>query len=143
MYSPRTLTRKTPVPAKSRSALAKQKRWRRKHSKRLQRYNAVWMKANPAKAKIYRRRGMLKLHYNLTMEAYEALLSVQGGHCALCSRTPDQVPRGVLSVDHCHKTNRVRGLLCQKHNTGLGLLGDDKESLLRALAYIERSSQCG
>jgi hypothetical protein len=67
---------------------------------------------------------------------YEKMLSAQGGHCALCDRTPTQYANGVLHVDHCHDTMKVRGVLCPGCNTSLGHLGDDIPGLVRALAYL-------
>ena len=76
----------------------------------------------------------LEWHYGIDQEEYDRLLAQQGGGCALCHRLPDEGK--FLKVDHCHETGRVRGLLCQTCNFGLGILGDNEEGLLRALAYI-------
>lgn len=59
--------------------------------------------------------------YRLTVPEYEKILSFQGGVCAGCSLPP----RGIrLAVDHCHKTGRIRGLLCWLCNRSIGLLRD-------------------
>ena len=42
-------------------------------------------------------------------------------------------------VDHCHTSGDVRGILCTTCNTGLGALGDTKESLEKALKYLEET----
>ena len=81
------------------------------------------------------RRAQLKHKYGLTQEHYDALLLEQGGKCALCDK-PSTDPR--LNVDHCHESGRVRGLLCWKHNSALGMLGDDEEGLMRAIQYLRR-----
>lgn len=60
----------------------------------------------------------IKRKYGLTKDQYMALLEAQGGVCAICHQ-PD--PRGIqLSVDHDHKTLRVRGLLCLPCNRHVG-----------------------
>jgi hypothetical protein len=41
-------------------------------------------------------------------------------------------------VDHNHKTGKIRGLLCNKHNRILGTLGDSIEEVKRCLAYLEK-----
>lgn len=81
----------------------------------------------------------LKTRYGLTPEAYDELLISQGGKCALCDRTTAKNPynlEGRLFVDHDHNTGKVRGLLCNSHNTAIGLLGDTPEHLQKALNYL-------
>jgi hypothetical protein len=72
--------------------------------------------------------------YGLSREQYDAMLADQGGGCALCGRKPG---RRELAVDHDHQTGQVRGLLCSSCNGALGVLGDSREGLLRALAYLD------
>ncbi len=78
--------------------------------------------------------------YNLTKEAHAALLVKQGGVCAVCKQPPGKTrhKEAVLAVDHCHSTERVRGLLCFKCNVVLGLVGDDPEILRRLIRYLRR-----
>jgi len=83
------------------------------------------------------RRRRLKRKYGISLEEYERLLARQGGACAICRRTSDRM----LCVDHCHKTGRVRGLLCHKCNAGLGCYDDDPSFLRMAAAYLERCEQ--
>ena len=60
----------------------------------------------------------------------------QGGVCEICKQ---MCPTGKrLAVDHCHKTNNVRGLLCSECNTGLGKFRDNTELLLKAINYLEK-----
>lgn len=72
--------------------------------------------------------------YGMTAEDYAALSDAQGGVCAVCGRPPS---RTRLAVDHDHETGRVRGLLCQHCNRGLGLLGDDPTLMRKLAAYVE------
>lgn len=55
--------------------------------------------------------------------------------CAICFEAPRLGER--LAVDHCHETGVVRGLLCRRCNTGIGLLRDDPMVLNAAVAYLE------
>ncbi|WP_244431641.1 endonuclease VII domain-containing protein [Segniliparus rugosus] len=74
--------------------------------------------------------------YGITAEEYWRIYESQGGVCYICRRATGARKR--LSVDHCHKTGRVRGLLCQKDNRDvLGHLRDDPEALRRAVEYLE------
>lgn len=80
----------------------------------------------------------LRREYGISLEQYDDLLAAQGGRCGACSRTE---PGGVSNqwhVDHEHTTRAVRGLLCHFCNTGIGLLGDDLEGLLRAVDYLKK-----
>ncbi len=91
------------------------------------------------------RKAWLKSKYGVTPEWYEAKLTEQGGHCALCSATV--VPgRKFLFVDHnhacCDNTKKtcgkcVRGILCYRCNTFVDQVGN-AEWLAGALAYLER-----
>lgn len=73
--------------------------------------------------------------YGITSEEYASIASHQGGVCAICQRARGLKRR--LSVDHCHKTGRVRGLLCQPCNKHvLGHLRDDPAAFQRAIAYL-------
>lgn len=70
--------------------------------------------------------------------AYDELNLSQDGKCAICDK-PCTV-NSVLSVDHCHETGKIRGLLCNKCNTGIGLLGDNIEGVQAALDYLKSSA---
>lgn len=72
--------------------------------------------------------------YGVTKEFLVALHKKQDGKCAICGEIPS-TERG-LHVDHCHKTNDVRGLLCHGCNTGIGALKEDAEILSNAIKYL-------
>jgi hypothetical protein len=74
-----------------------------------------------------------------SLQEYERLKERQRGVCAICGRPP--VGKQRLSVDHCHVTGQVRGLLCDPCNTALGLLGDDPERLLAAARYLKHHKE--
>lgn len=75
--------------------------------------------------------------YSITIEQYEALFEIQGGRCSICDK-PDLKRR--LAVDHCHETNRVRGLLCANCNNGLGRFKHNVKFLERAMFYLSEPS---
>lgn len=80
------------------------------------------------------RRKELKRLYNITLEEYAEIFKNQGEVCAICKNTCST--KKSLSVDHDHETGRVRGLLCNKCNVGLGSFRDSKILLLRASEYL-------
>ena len=69
----------------------------------------------------------------MTLEDWQFLWDLQSGECAACQIDLLQVK---VCVDHDHKTNEVRGLLCNDCNHGLGKFKDDPESLMRAAQYL-------
>lgn len=72
----------------------------------------------------------LRRRYGITLEQKEALVSSQGGTCVFCDRA-------ATYVDHDHETGRVRGVLCNPHNTFLGRMGDgDPDRLNVYLRYL-------
>ena len=60
------------------------------------------------------------------------MLSNQSGHCAICINKDKRK----LAVDHCHKTGKIRGLLCSNCNQGLGMFKDNLDFLGRARNYL-------
>lgn len=64
---------------------------------------------------------------------YKNRIKAQDGKCAICQR-PDR-----LVIDHDHKTGLMRGLLCYRHNTALGLFEDDPALLRLAALYLENN----
>lgn len=113
----------------------------------------AWRQANPAKARasvdaFYQRNPgarhdrHLQRTYGLTKEEYHLMLGRQHGTCAICpaetaGRRTKGGKEGLFVVDHCHKTGKVRGLLCHACNVALALAQDDP-TLLRAMAdYLE------
>ncbi len=90
---------------------------------------------NRDKANMSNLRSVVK-KFGITIEKYESLLKEQGGMCALCG-SPPTAKKYRLSIDHDHSTGIVRGLLCNKCNLGLGLLGDSMESIMRVAEYLK------
>lgn len=80
----------------------------------------------------------LKANYNLSREDYQNLLTSQDYKCAICE-TEIVAFTKQTHVDHNHDTGRVRGLLCNRCNMGLGLFKDSWQLLSGALNYLERN----
>jgi len=117
--------------------LAKNRAWREENKDRdrenkKKRYTR-WKKENPNAASEYQR----KRRYGLTKEDMVKMLEDQGGTCALCSER--LYLKRETHVDHCHETGVVRGLLCMRHNTALGIFGDSPANLRNAAEYLSRT----
>lgn len=81
------------------------------------------------------RKTKLKWKFGMTLEAYEKRYKEQSDCCLLCNRNRSEF-KIALSVDHDHKTGKVRGLLCHDCNTGLGKFRDSAELLNKAAQYL-------
>ena len=77
--------------------------------------------------------------YGLTLPQFEELKLKQGGKCAICKTNLEHDSKS--HVDHCHRTNVVRGLLCHLCNPGLGMFKDSIEILKSAQEYLEKYSE--
>jgi hypothetical protein len=82
--------------------------------------------------------------YGITNEEYLILLEKQNFLCKICGIPSVNAPgigasSGILCVDHDHKTQKIRGLLCSRCNTGLGLFFDDVFNLEKAIGYLNET----
>ena len=106
----------------------------------------AYSKRHPKRFNRLARNQSLLVRYGITIEEYEKIFEDQGNCCAICKGTSTKSmseERTSFSVDHCHETGKVRGILCNQCNRGLGMLGDSLESLKSALTYLEKSNiQC-
>lgn len=94
---------------------------------------------NPEAHRLYSRRYSLKRNYGITVEHYNNMFLEQKGKCKLCRIEQTGTKR--LAVDHCHATNKVRGLLCDKCNRAIGLLQDSPGLLRKAADYVEHHQE--
>ncbi len=78
----------------------------------------------------------LRRVYGITREKYDEMVKQQNNLCAICKK-PDDVLDRELCVDHDHKTNKIRGLLCTHCNTGLGQFKDSITMLETAVDYLK------
>lgn len=92
--------------------------------------------ADPVEAERYKsqkRWSRIKTRYGVTENDFDLMLRAQDNRCAVCHTDfTDQPPH----IDHCHTTERVRGLLCSQCNRGIGQLRDSVEILNRAINYL-------
>lgn len=81
---------------------------------------------------------MRRYLYGISAEQFVAILERQSGGCAICGTTEWPGKGNAPHVDHCHRTNEVRGILCNNCNNGLGRFADDPDRLEAAAAYLRR-----
>jgi len=93
-----------------------------------------------SKGKKNRKKHALKRLYGITLEQYNEISEKQGGKCAICGNPETCKSKNdkirILVVDHDHKTNKIRGLLCHTCNIMLGHAKDNKLILQNAIKYL-------
>ncbi len=109
---------------------ASQNKYRKKVQAKVNAKQKEWRKNNPEKAKHYG----LKHKHNISLDDYKLMEQKQNGMCAICLKKDNN-----LYVDHCHKTEIIRGLLCNSCNKALGLFYDSTESLKKAVEYLTKT----
>lgn len=102
--------------------------------KKKQHYNRQYREQNREKVAKLRWIHQLRSVYGITLEDYEKLVEEHQGLCAICG---DLKGLG-LFIDHDHDTGKVRGLLCNRCNAGIGFLGDSLQIAQRAVAYLRK-----
>ena len=77
-----------------------------------------------------------KRSYGLEHGSYATMLAAQDGKCGICETTAPGSRLVRFPIDHCHTTGKIRGLLCEHCNRGLGMFRDDPALLRRAISYL-------
>lgn len=130
-------------------------KWAKDNPEAASQHTANYRKKNPEKRREtlrnYHRRNkkrdwenQLKRNYGITAQEYFDMADLQENKCKIC-QNPEygknkstKLPQK-LSVDHCHKTGKIRGLLCAHCNHGLGHFKDNAKVLMKAAKYIEEN----
>lgn len=84
------------------------------------------------------RKNNLKRMFGMSIEEYDKKLDDQGGGCKICGLKCVSGKR--LAVDHDHETGKIRDLLCNNCNGGLGKFQDNPELLIKAADYLRKHS---
>lgn len=114
--------------------LVQQRKYRMKHRDKINAYAKEWRLKNPEKFREKQKRYELKYPNRRRNKQYgidiEEMKIKQKRTCAICGN------KKKLLVDHCHKSNKVRGLLCNDCNLGLGRFFDSVDILEKAIKYL-------
>jgi hypothetical protein len=115
------------LPCRNKTRVHKPRKYVGTKEERIKQASKNWRVKNPEKVldKRYKER------YGISLVEYQAMLDKQKNRCAICDIEEK------LVVDHNHKTNEVRGLLCHGCNCAIGLLKDDSTILQNAITYLK------
>lgn len=84
------------------------------------------------------RNSRYKRLYSISLDEVESRWLLQKEKCAICGRPDPGRATGRYIVDHCHSTGVVRGILCHKCNSAIGMMEDDPARLEAAAAYLRK-----
>lgn len=101
--------------------------------------SAKWRKNNPESYYKYKIRYSAR-HLGLDEEEIMAHYEQHSGKCDICGGDPSQ-GSSRLVIDHCHLTQKFRGLLCHNCNLGIGNLKDSIDLVEKALVYLKTNLQ--
>jgi hypothetical protein len=82
-----------------------------------------------------RKKALVARRVGIGVAEYERLIAESAGVCAICRQPYGSRP----NVDHCHQTGKIRGVLCSRCNSGIGLFLDSPELLNAAIRYLNGS----
>jgi hypothetical protein len=109
-----------------------EKVWRQDNAEHVTAYQKEYYRATAREQTIAKFVRKTKIPF--TLEQYEALHAAQNGVCQICQKPQEGKS---LAIDHCYTTHKVRGLLCETCNRGIGCLQDDPDLLRSAIFYLE------
>lgn len=124
---------------------ARAKKWNKENPKRRKETARIWRENNPNYKKEFKEKYpekfeaqrfksmMWRIKVDMTYDEFKQMFKKQKGVCKICGGLET---KRRLSVDHCHETGKVRGLLCQQCNIALGLFKDNPKLLKKAIKYL-------
>lgn len=122
------LHKENPIPGRERA-----KKFAENNPEKVKTYQLNWKQRNPEKRKIYTRNSRIRA-YGIEPKEYYDMLEKQGHGCAICSAN---TTNRAMSIDHDHKTGKVRGLLCDGCNMSLGHI-EREDWLKKAKKYLAK-----
>jgi len=96
-------------------------------------YHSCCKKCSKVKSQKYHKNVYRFAKYGLKKEDYHIMLINQNNKCAICKSELNNE----VTIDHCHESGKVRGILCGKCNKGLGNFRDNVEFLTNAINYLK------
>ena len=97
-----------------------------------------WKSNNSKKQGIKRANAHMERRYGITIEEYDIMFIRQDGKCDICGSSGFAKGKSRMNIDHCHTTGKVRGLLCNNCNSGIGKLKESESIMLNAIEYIKK-----
>lgn len=117
------------------------KEWQRKNPEKVKEANRKNREKrkeyyNSPERKLKYRSWELERKFGITHEDYELMLAEQDGVCKICKQHRVASNKYYMAIDHCHNTGKIRGILCTRCNTAIGLLEENIDNLNNAIKYL-------
>lgn len=96
--------------------------------------SSSWAANNREKVK----NSKLKREYGITYEEFVEIFNSQNGSCKICNKKLETLHKNT-HIDHCHNSNKIRGILCSNCNVALGHFKDNIETIENAVAYLKNN----
>jgi hypothetical protein len=123
--------------SKSRWEEGKTTEWKQKKKDQVNAYNRRRYHSLTLEEKKKRNRSQQVALYGLTLDQYDDMILNQNGLCALCGCPETNPKKFNMCIDHDHNTGKVRALLCDRCNRGIGSFGDNIDLLEKAVLYLK------
>lgn len=114
--------------------------WQKENKERVNEKNRIWASLNYEQKYNSGKNSKLLKEYGINLEEFNKMLIKQNYKCKICGKEETKQFKNTkwkLSVDHCHKTGKVRGLLCAKCNIALGKFEEKEHLFLNAIKYLK------
>lgn len=119
-------------------SLTNLQRYCKRYPDKIKESQKKYRESNKEHMSIRQRKYQLRDKYGITEEDYNRMFTEQNGKCAICETSEQTGKWQRFGVDHCHITGKVRQLLCNECNRGMGLLRDNAELLRKAADYLDK-----
>jgi hypothetical protein len=96
---------------------------------------------NPERVRNLIKKAYYLKNYGITYEQFLAMYEASGKKCSICDKVVIHLGRNIHNravLDHCHKTGKIRNILCHMCNASIGLMREDKELIMKVYKYLER-----
>ena len=134
--------RKAYYEANKEKVKASNKAYREANKEKAIAYAKAYRKANKEKLSSNNKKYYLKVKYGITLKEKNFILKKQNNKCKICKITihkNKKLKNNTACIDHCHTTNKLRGILCSMCNKGLGHFKDNTEILTNAIDYLKEA----
>ena len=116
------------------------KEYQQANKEKINSWHKEYYQANKEKIAARIKEYKLKKKYGITLKEKKAMLKKQNNKCKICSfKFNENNFKSTSCIDHCHTTNKIRGLLCRSCNVGLGHFKDNTNLLTTAITYLEEA----